>query len=323
MKHLTLAFARLCIAFFTAAAIAQPAFPERPVRIVVQFPAGAPSDIAARLLAEHVSGKWGKPVIVENMLGAAGNVAAAHVAKAAPDGHTLILSGDAAMTTNVTLYDSLPYHPLRHFRPITLVLTSTNILVVHPSVKADSVGDLVALARRQPGKLSYASAGSGTSQHLGGELLKQMAQIDVIHVPYKGGPAAMQDLLGGRVEMMFANIATALPLIRDGKLRPLAVTSSKRWPATPDLPTVAESGYAGFEAVAWFGLLAPAGTPEPVIRKIYDDVTTVFAIPDVRSRLSNIGLQVVGSSPEEFSTQIREEIVAKGRLVKAAGARAD
>jgi tripartite-type tricarboxylate transporter receptor subunit TctC len=254
------------VAFFTPIAAAQSGYPGKPVRFIVQFPPGSAPDITARLVGEQLSQSWGQPVLIENMLGAGGGIGAAHVARSAPDGYTLLFSGDAAMTTNVSLYEKLPYDPLKDFSPITLAVLSTNVLVVHPSVQARNVQELIALAKSQPGKLSYASAGSGTSQHLGGELLKQMAGVDIVHIPYKGGPAAIQDVVAGRVPMMFANIVTALPPVRDGKLRGLAVSSLKRWPATPDLPTMAESGLPGFEAVAWFGLLAPAGTPDAIKR---------------------------------------------------------
>jgi tripartite-type tricarboxylate transporter receptor subunit TctC len=311
------------VAFFPMFCWGQAAYPHQSVRVVVQFPPGSAPDMTARVMAEQLGSKWGRPVLVENILGAAGNVGAAHVAKAVPDGHTLLLSGDAAMTTNVTLYSNLPYHPLKDFAPITLVATSTNILVVHPAVKAQDVQELVALARAQPGQLSYASAGSGTSTHLGAELLKQMAGINIIHVPYKGSPPAVQDLVGGRVTMMFMNVVTALPLVKDGKLRALGVSSAKRWAATPNLPTIAESGFNGFEAVAWFGLLAPAKTPEAVLRKIHDEATAVLGMPEVRSRLVNTGLEVIAGSRHEFARQIETEIESKGRVIKAAGARAD
>lgn len=323
MQQILRSVVALSVAFFTAVAAAQSGYPGKPVRFIVQFPPGAAPDVTARLVGQQLSESWGRPVIVENMLGAAGGVGAAHVARSAPDGYTLLFSGDAAMTTNVSLYDKLPYDPLKDFSPITLAVQSANVLVVHPSVQARNVQELIALARAQPGKLSYASAGSGTSQHLGGELLKQMAGIDIVHIPYKGAPPAIQDVLGGRVPMMFANMVNALPQIRDGKLRGLAVSSLKRWPATPDLPTMAESGLPGFEAIAWFGLLAPTGTPDAIIRKVHQDTVKALAQTDVRSKLVNAGLEMIGSSPQEFAAQIREEIVRKGRLIKASGAKPD
>ena len=321
----TLIKSLLAAAMLTLAigAVAQPAYPDRPVRVTVSFTPGTAADLTARLIGQYLGEAWGKPVTVENMPGAAGNIGAAHVARAAPDGYTLLMSGDAAMTTNVTLYEKLPFDPVKDFSPISIAVLSTNLLVVNPAVPARDVQELVKLARAEPGKLSYASAGSGTSQHLGAEMLKQMAGIDMVHIPYKGLPPALTDLVGGRVQLMFANIVSALPLVRDGKLRALAVSSSKRWPQMADLPTVAESGFSGFDAVAWFGLLAPAGTPDAVIKKVHQDTVKALAQPELRARLVNAGLEVIGNSPQEFAAQIREEIVRKGKLVKFSGAKPD
>ena len=228
---------------------AQSTYPDRQVRLVVPLATGGAPDTSARVLAQKLSEMWGKAVVVENSPGAAGSIASARVAKAAPDGYTLLYSGDAAMTTNVTLYDKLGYEPLKDFIPITVVVLSTNILVVHPSVKANNPRELAALAKSSPGALSYASGGSGTSQHLGGELFKTMAGVDITHIPYKTNP--LQDVITGRVSMSFANVVLALPLIRDGRLRPLAVSSMKRWSATPDIPTMDESGNPG--SMPWPG----------------------------------------------------------------------
>jgi tripartite-type tricarboxylate transporter receptor subunit TctC len=278
----------------------------------------------ARVVGQRLSEFWGQPVVVENLPGAVGNLGAARVAKAEPDGHTILASGDAAMTTNVTLFGKqLPYDPVKDFAPITLVALSTNVLAVHPSVPARNVKELVALARAQPGKLSYASSGNGSSQHLAGELLKKVASIDIVHVPYKGPTLSVQDVMAGRVEMTFGNILNTLPQLRNGRLRAIAVSSLKRWPPIPDVPTVAESGYPGFEAVAWFGLLAPANTPDGIIQKLYQDSLRALATPEVRTRLTETGLEVVGRSPQEFTAQIKDEIVTKGNLVRASGAKVD
>ena len=305
-------------------ALGQPAYPEKPVRVVVGFVPGSGADIMARVLGQKLNEFWGQPVIVENLPGAVGNLGAARVAKSPADGYTLVSTGDAAMTTNVTLYGKqLPYDPVRDFAPISLVGLSTNILVVHPSVPARNVKELVALAKAHPGKLTYASAGNGSSQHLGGELLKKRAAIDMVHVPYKGGPLAMQDVMAGRVEMTFGNVTQMLPQVRNGKLRAIAVSSLERWPHVPEVPTVAESGYPGFEAVAWFGLLAPAGTPNGVVQKLYQDILKALAVPDVRTRLTDLGLVVVARTPQEFAAQIKDEIVKKGQLIKDSGAKPD
>ena len=321
------ALSTVCAVFMLTAScgvLAQSAYPEKPVRIVVGFIPGSGADIVARIVGQKLTEFWGQPVIVDNMPGAVGNIGAARVAKSAPDGYTLVSTGDAAMTTNVSLFGKqLPYDPVRDFAPITLVALSTNVLVVHPSVPARNVKELVALARAHPGKLSYASAGSGSSQHLGGELLKKRASIDMVHIPYKGAPLATQDVMAGRVEMTFGNITQMLPQVRAGKLRAIAVSSLKRWPAVPDVPTVAESGYPGFEAVAWFGLLAPANTPNAIVQKLYQDILKALAIADVRTRLTDTGLDVVSRSPQEFAAQIKDEIVKKGQLIRDSGAKPD
>ena len=300
-------------------------YPEKPVRIIVGFIAGGSgADLIARLVGPKLSEWWRQPVIVENIPGQVGSIGAARVAKAPPDGHTIVATGDAAMTTNVALYGKqLPYDPTKDLVPITLVALSTNILVVHPSVPARNVKELVALAKANPGKLSYGSAGSGSSQHLGGELLKKRAGVDIVHIPYKGGPLAMQDVMTGRVEMTFGNIVQMLPQVQSGRLRGIAVSSLKRWPAVPDIPTVAESGYPGFEAVAWFGLSAPGGTPNAIVQKLYQDIAKALALPDVRNRLVDTGLDVVARPPAEFLAQIKAEIASKGQLIKDSGAKPD
>ena len=309
---------------FSCGVLAQAGYPEKPIRVVVAFVPGSPADTIARLVGPKLMESWGQPVVVENFPGAVGNLAAARVAKSAPDGYTLVATGDAALTTNVTLYGKqLPYDPLKDLTPVTLIALSTNMLVVHPSVPVRNVKELVALAKANPGKLSYASAGNGSSQHLGGELLKKRAGIDIVHVPYTGGPIALQDVMAGRVEMTFGNIATVLPQVRAGKLRAVAVSSLNRWAAVPEVPTVAESGYPGFEAVAWFGLSAPGGTSAGVVDKLHQGFAKAAMMPDVRPRLTDLGLEVVGRSPQEFAAQIKREIVSKGQLIKDSGAKPD
>lgn len=297
-------------------------YPERPVRFIIGFPPGGAPDLTARVVGQALSEAWGQPVIVDSRVGAAGNIAASNAAKSTPDGYTLLLSGDAAMTTNVSLYEKLPYEPLRDFKPITLATTATNVLVVHPSVPARNLQELIVLAKSQPGKLSYASAGSGTSQHLAGELLKSMAGIEIVHVPYRGATFIL-DVLAGRVPIGFPNTVISLSYLNDGKLRGLAVTSLKRSAILPEVPTLSESGHSGFEAIAWFGLLAPAGTPDVIVRQVHRDTLKVLASADVRSRLAGAGLEIVGSSPGEFAARIKEEILRKGRLIKASGAKPD
>jgi tripartite-type tricarboxylate transporter receptor subunit TctC len=304
-------------------AAAQSNYPEKAVRFVAPFPPGTAGDISGRIVSQKFTEAWGKPVVVENIPGAAGSVGAERVAKAAPDGYTLLFSGDAAMTTNVSLYPKLAYDPVRDFAPIMNFIETPNILVLHPSVPAKSVKELVALAKARPGQINYASAGSGTSQHLAGELLKSMASIDIVHIPYKGGPQALTDVLSGRVVMFFGNVFFTLPQVRAGKLRPLAVSSLKRASAIPELPTMAESGFSGFEAVAWFGLLAPAATPAPILAKLQQESARVIALADVRSKFVESGAEIIGNSPAEFAAQIKAEIVKKGKLIKASGAKPD
>jgi tripartite-type tricarboxylate transporter receptor subunit TctC len=294
-------------------------YPTQPVKIVVGFPPGVAPDVVARLLADKFSAAWGQPVVVENVTGAGSNIATDRVAKTAPDGATLLMGGNSALVFSPSLYDKLSYDPLKDFVPITQVFIAANILVVHPDVPARTLPELVALARAQPGKLTYGHAGVGTSQHLAAELLKSMAHIDVEPVAYRGTTAVLPDLLAGRLTFSFANIVNALSLVREGKLRAFAVTSRKRSVAAPELPTMAESGYPGFEAVPWFGLLAPAGTPPATVDTIYRETARCLADPQVRTRFEKLGLDIIGSSPAEFSALIRSEIPQWAGVIKGAG----
>lgn len=319
------AAAEIGLALFLAVVVsggaaAQSSYPEKAVRIITNAPASLPDNVV-RVVGQKLSELWGKPVVIENVAGAAGNVAAERVAKSAPDGHTLLFIGDAAVTTNVALYQSMPYDPLKDFAPVSMVADSVNILVVHPEVPAKSVAELVALAKAQPGKITFASAGLGTSQHLGGELLKSMAGIDILHVPYKGMGPLLPDLLSGRVMMQFGNISTFLPLIREGKVRGIAVSSLKRAPQVPDLPTMDESGFPGFAVTAWVGALAPAGTPEAIVAKIHQDIVHVLAMPDLRDKMMDMGFIIGGTTPQAFAAQIKSEIETKGKLVRDSGAK--
>jgi tripartite-type tricarboxylate transporter receptor subunit TctC len=301
----------------TSPAAAQSNYPDRPIRVVVL---GGMPNIAARVITQKMSETMGRPIVVEIIPGASGSVAAERVARSAPDGYTILISGDAAMTTNVSLYKKLSYDPLKDFVPITLAVDSTNILAVHPSVPVNDVQELVALAKKQPGKLSFGSGGNGTSQHLGGELLKSRASIDLSHVPYRDGTQVLPDLLSGRISMQFGNISSLLPLVREGKLRGIAVTSLKRAQQIPDMPTIAESGFPGFEATAWAGMLAPTGTPDAIVRRLHQETLAAMQAPDVRNRLVELGFTIVGSSGEDFAAQIKAEIERKGKLVRASGA---
>ncbi len=323
MKLLPRVLLLLPLVVTVTSAAAQASYPDKPIRIMVQTPPGGAPDILARLLGQHLTEAWGKPVIVENAVGAAGIVAMEKVAKSAPDGYTLGMPGDAPMTTNVTLYGKLPYDPLRDFAHITIVAETMNMLLVHPSVPAKNVQELIALAKSQPGKLNYATAGSGTSQHLGGEMMKSMAGVDILHIPYKSAVQGIQSVLSGEVTMTFGNVVTALPHVRDGRLRALAVTSSKRSLEAPDVPTMAQSGLPGFDAVAWFGLVAPAGTPPAILAKWHKETLRVLAQPEVRSKIAGLGAVIVGNSPEAFTAQIKAEIESKGKVIRATGAKPD
>jgi tripartite-type tricarboxylate transporter receptor subunit TctC len=299
------------------------AYPEQGIKIVVGFPPGVAPDITARLLADKFGEAWGKPVVVENVTGAGSNIATDRVAKAAPDGYTLLMGGNSALVINPSLYDRLPYDPVRDFAPISQVFIAANLLVIHPDVPARTLPDLVALARPQPGKLTYGHAGIGTSQHLAAELFKYMAHIDILPVAYRGTTAVLPDLLAGRLTMSFANILNALPLVREGKLTAFAVTSRERSSAAPDMPTMAELGYPGFEAVPWFGLMAPAGTPQAAIDKIHRETTRALAQGDMRRRMAELGVDLIGNTPAEFAAVIKAEIPQWAAVIKGAGIKAN
>jgi tripartite-type tricarboxylate transporter receptor subunit TctC len=321
MKAIHGAVAMLSLLLTAAPAAAQTSYPEQAVRILVGFTPGVAPDIVSRVLAERFSEAWGRPVVVENVTGAGGNIACDRVAKSPPDGYTLVMCGNGSLVIAPSLYDKLSYDPVKDFAPITQVFVAANILTVHPDVPAKTLPELVALARAQPGKLTYGHAGTGTSQHLAAELFKYMAHIDLQPVAYRGTTAVLPDLLAGRLTLSFANIANVLPLVREGKLRGFAVTSIKRSGAAPDLPTMAESGYPGFEAVPWFGLMAPAGTPAAIIDKIHRETAKVLALPEVRKRLDELGIDLIGGSPAQFAAAIASETPQWAKLIRAAGIR--
>ena len=303
-------------------AAAQTNYPEKPIRIIVGFPAGSSPDITARHLGQKLAESWAKSVVVDNVPGAAGNIAAERVAKAVPDGYTLALAVNAQVIINPSLY-KLSYDPVRDFAPVSQVGVSPNILVVHSVVPAKTLRELVTLARARPGEITFASGGSGSSPHLAAELLKTAAGLDILHIPYKGVIVAVPDLLAGRVMMMFSPISVVLPLVRDGKLRPLAVTSLRRSPVAPNVPTIDESGYPGFEATVWYGLLAPAGTTATIVRKLHLETVRVLALPEVRAKLADLGMEVIGNSPEEFAAVIKSEIPKWAKLLKDSGIKVD
>src|ERR1700759_4071736 len=293
MKLAANLFAALIVLLAAQTASAQSSYPNRPVKILVGFTPGTAPDLAARILADRFAEVWGSPFVVENIPGAGSNIATAQAAKATAEGYTLLVGGNSSPVINPSLYDKLPFDPVKDFAPISQVFIAANVLAVPPESPVRTVAELVAFAKAEPGKLSYAHAGVGTSQHLAAELFKYMAQVDIAAVPYRGSTALMPDLLAGRVNMSFANIVNVLPLAREGKLRALAITSRKRSNLAPELPTMEESGFPGFEAVPWFGLLAPSGTPQEVIDKLHDETVKVMALPDVRKQFDDLGIDAV------------------------------
>ncbi len=317
MKSIRHAVAAAFLALLTVPVIAQTNYPERNIRLLYGFPAGA--DIVARLLAEKLAEALGKPVIVENLTGAAGNIAADRTAKAAPDGHTIGLLTGANIVINVSLYNKLAFDPARDLIPVTQVFGYPNVLVVDNDVPVKSVEELVALARAQPGKLSYGHSGHGTTQHLAGELFKATASLDIQDVPYRGPPQIVADLIGGRITMSFIATGGTLALMKERKIKPLAVTSRKRAPFFPDLPTMEEAGFPGFDMTVWFGLFAPAGTAAPIIDRLHRETTRIMGQEDVRRRLYDIGLEPLGNSPAEFAELIKAETPYWARVIKDLG----
>jgi tripartite-type tricarboxylate transporter receptor subunit TctC len=311
--------AALALTLMPGGTLAQTDYPQQPIHILVGFTPGVAPDIVSRLLADKFNAAWGKPVVVENVTGAGGNIACDRTARAAPDGYTLVMCGNGTLVFSPSMYDKLSFDPIKDFAPITQVFVAANVLVVPPDVPAKSLPELVALARAQPGKLTYAHAGVGTSQHLAAELFKYMAHLDIQPVAYRGTTSLLPDLLAGRVTMSFANIVNVVPLAREGKLRAFAVTSLKRSGIAPDLPTMAESGFPGFEAVPWFGLMAPAGTAPAIIAKLHDETVKILAEPDVRGKLTELGLDIIGNSPAEFAAAIAAETPQWAKVIKAAG----
>ena len=302
----------------TAPAGAQANYPERTIRIFVGFPAGGPPDIAARLLAERFSANWGKSVVVENATGGGGNIAVERAVKSAPDGYSLLMASNA-IAINPSLYPALPYNAMRDLVPISLAVIMPVILVINNDLPAKTAREFVALAKAQPGKITIGHAGVGTPAHMAGELFKISTGVDVQQVAYRGSPAVLPDLLGGRISASFPNISVVLQLVREGKLRALAVTSRRRAVATPDVPTMTEAGLPAIDADAWFGLMAPAGTPQPIIDRLHRESVRVLAQGDVRKRLDDLGMQVVANSPAEFGALIKADTARWAKVIKAAG----
>jgi len=310
------AFALLAVSVASAQS-----WPSKPIRWVVPFAPGGTTDILARTIGEKLTIALGKPVIVENNPGAGGGVGAVQTAKAAPDGYTIMGGTISTHAINASLYKALPYDPVKDVAPITLIARVPNLLVVNPDVPAKNVRELIALMKANPGKYSFASSGNGTSQHLSGELFKSMAGVDMQHIPYKGSPPALQDVVSGQVTMTFDNITTAWPLAKAGKLRALAVTTARRSPIAPDVPTLAEAGLAGYEIGSWQGVFAPAGTPADIVKRLNVEIVKILRSPETVAKLAGLGLDPVGSDPKTFADFIASENVKWAKVVKASGAK--
>ena len=323
MKTRTTFVAALAV-LFALGAQAQPRYPEKPVRMVVPAPPGSAPDILARLVGQKLSESWGQPVVIDNVVGASGNIGTDRVAKAPGDGYTLLFNTIGPIAVNVTLFgDKLPYDPLRDLTPVSLVTKMPNLLTVNPGVPVKSLRELIALARKEPGKLRYGTAGPGTTQHLSGELLNTLEKINLVAIPYKSSAQMTTDAIGGQIEVLFHNAQPLLPHVRAGTLRAIAITSAKRSPTLPDIPTMSESGVPGFEITAWFGVMAPGSTPSALIQKISADVQRVVAMPEIRDRIIADASEPVGNRPEEYAAFINAEIAKWRGVIKQANMKPD
>ena len=312
----------IAFALLPLVATAQP-YPSKPVRIIVNFPAGGVADIYARIIGAKVQDAWGQPVVVENRTGGGGNIGADAVAKSAPDGYTIGIGSIGTHAVNVTLFARMPYDAVNDFAPIVHLLEAEGLLVVHPSVPAKSVTELISYARANPGKLTFASAGMGTASHLAGELFKSMARVEMAHIPYKGNVPAISDLLAGQTSLIFATMPTVLPHVKAGKLRPLATIGAERSAAAPELPTVAEAALPGFAVTNWVGFFAPAGTPPEIVQRWNAETLRIMQAPGIQSRLVNEGARFIPMSPEQFAAFVKSEIAKWAPVVRASGARVD
>ncbi len=313
----------LAVVLATASLAGAQAQTPKPIRLICPFPPAGAVDIASRAIAAELSKILGQTVTVENRPGAGGNIGGAEAARAAPDGTTLFMTTSGINAINPALYAKMPFDPLKDLTPVVALVSLSNVLVVHPSVKANSVADIIALAKAEPGKMNYASSGNGTSIHMSGEMFKHLTKVDIVHIPYKGSAPAVSDLLGGQVMMMFDNIPSALPHIKTGKLRALAVTGAKRDPLLPDVPTVAESGVPGYESGVWFGLAVPAATPKEEIARINDAAVKGTKSPEFVKRMTELGYSIIGSTPEQMAEMNKLETARWGPIVKASGAKVD
>jgi len=323
MKLIRLLAAAALVALAPLAGIGAEPFPGKQVRFVVPYPPGGPLDTVARLLGQKVSASIKHPVVIDNVPGAGGNIGAGVVARAAPDGYTILMGAVATHAINPTLYSTIPYNAEKDFLAVTQVASTPNVLVVNNAIEANSVAEFIKLAKSKPGKLNFGSGSTGSAGHLAGELFKTMAGVDMAHIPYKGAAGAMQDLIGGRVDLMFDNLASSLSQVKGGRVRALAVTTPKRTKLAPELPTIAESGLPGFDISTWFGIFVPAGTPRPVVDRLHAEFTRALAAPDVREKMLALGAEPVGSTPEQFAAYVKAEAAKYAKLVRTSGARVD
>jgi tripartite-type tricarboxylate transporter receptor subunit TctC len=298
-------------------------YPSKPIRFVSPYPPGGANDILARIVGQKLGESVGQQIVIENRAGATGNIGAEVVAKAAPDGYTILMGQASNLTINVSLMSKMPYDPVRDFAPVTLVATTPNLLVVHPSLPVRTVKDLVVLARAKPGSINYASSGSGSAGHLAAELFKRVAHIDMVHIPYKGAAPALTDVVAGQAQLYFTSPISAQPFVKAGRLRMVAVTSLKRSPSMPDIPTVAESGYPDFDVVSWWGILTPAGVPKDIIARLHTEIVKVLALPEIKAKFADQGADVASDTPEQFAAYIKTEIAKWARLIKELGVKSE
>jgi tripartite-type tricarboxylate transporter receptor subunit TctC len=313
----------LLLAGLASVGVQAQSYPSKPVRLIVGFAAGGPSDIVARIVAQQLTERLGRPVVVENRAGATGMIGAELVAKAPPDGHALYLASQTTHAVAPYMYAKAPYDPIRDFTTVSLVAHNPLLVVTHPSLNVKSVKELIALAKARPGDLNFATGGQGSSPHMSMELLKSLTGINMVAVHYKGDGAAIADLLGGQVPIMSASIAGLLPHARSGKLRGIAVTGAKRSTIAPEFPTIAESGLTGYEVVTWFGILTTAGTPADVVTRLYNEIAQMLQVPAVKEGIVKLGLEIVGSSPTEYAAFLKQENVKWGKMVKALNLKAE
>jgi tripartite-type tricarboxylate transporter receptor subunit TctC len=310
------------LALFLCVSASGQTYPAKPIRIIVPFAQGGAADLLSRMVGQRLQEAWGQPVVVENRTGANGNIGMEAAAKSAPDGYTLVQAPNGNIVVNPNLFQKLPYTE-KDFAPVSQIAKVENVLVVNPGIAANSVAELLALAKAQPGKISFASPGVGSQAHLAGEFLRLRGNVDLLHIAYKGVGPALNDVLGGQVSMMFAAIPSAQPHVKAGKLRALGVASLQRSPAMPDVPTVAEQNLPGFEAVSWYSILAPAGTPKEIVERISGEIARMLAQPETREKLAGIGATAIGGTPEQLAAVIQDESARYADLFKKAGIRAE